>query len=111
MLTEQKGDRSGDELLFQFDTRFDSKVYNTIIKKAAEDLAWDQELSFHTHGFRHGGIGFFMEETGARFSDEDLREMLDMSRCMIQYYAIPNAKRKRDAQGAATASTELLSAR
>ena len=99
ILIEQRGGRKGTALLFNFAKRLSQQTYDDIIKKAAQDLAWDEDLGYHSHGLRHGGLGFFMEETGARFSDEELREMLDMSRCMVNYYAIPNAKRKREPIG------------
>ena len=56
ILKEQKGARDGDDQLFLFQGRFDAKIYNSIIKKAAEDLGWDQELSFHTQGLRRNRL-------------------------------------------------------
>lgn len=95
LLNKLKGRCKHNTLIFP-KKAFTKPQYNAMLKRAAAELKWDEDLNFGgSHTLRHAGIGESSRVLIEKYSVEEIGNILLMSEGMVLFYARSIEERKR----------------
>lgn len=101
--------KSEEEYLFPRET-FTIKDYNAMVKRAAKELEWPDNLKFDgSHVLRHAGVRRAVKDLeGKGKSLEEMSKVLLMSKSMIIHYARSNQERVQGKNKAACIKEDVI---